>query len=216
MDDVAPLSRFWNDAAVNFDKIYSGKKGPLARSLDRWLRRDMFQRFAWVMDRAGDVRGASICDVGCGSGRFVSALAQRGARRVVGIDLAPRMLALASGLVTADGIAERCEFVRGDVLSWDTSEQFDLTLAIGFWDYTAEPSSRLQAIRRLTGRRFLSTWPRLRTWRMPIRKVRLAALGCPVYFYRPEDVTRHLAAAGFRVDRCQVIGQLYAFEASPV
>jgi hypothetical protein len=92
---------------------------------------------------------------------------------------------------------------------------FDETVAIGFWDYIEDPSARLSRIRALTGRRFLSAWPRFWTWRMPIRKVRLSAAGCPVYFYRRAQVERLIESAGFTIDRIDVIGKLYCVEARP-
>ncbi|MDQ6887063.1 MAG: class I SAM-dependent methyltransferase [Gemmatimonadota bacterium] len=210
------VARFWNTVAQDFDSIYTGEKSAVGRLLDRWLRRDIYQRLDWVLEMAGDVRGQTICDIGCGSGRFVSALAQRGVARVTGVDVAPEMLKLARRLVAAEGVSDRCEFVLSDVLDWKTQETFDLAIAIGFWDYIADPAGRLSIIRRLTTKRFLSAWPRRWTWRMPIRKLRLAALGCPVYFFSKDDVYRHLQEAGFAVRSCEVIGKLYCVDAEPI
>jgi len=215
-DNMPQVKRFWNDIAHQFDAIYTGEKGAVARMLDRWLRRDIYQRFDWVMQQAGDVRGQTICDVGCGSGRFVTALAKRGAAHVTGIDIAPEMLRIARELATSERVTDACTFINTDVIDWRTNESFDLTIAIGFWDYIADPRSRLDVIRNVTRGRFLSAWPRFWTWRMPIRKVRLTALGCPVYFFRRPDMYRLLEQSGFRVESCEVIGQLYCVAASPV
>ena len=142
--DVQPqVTRFWNDVAHDFDAIYSGTKGPVGRTLDRWLRKDIYQRFDWVMDRAGDVQGQTICDIGCGSGRFVAALAKKGAAHVTGVDVAPEMLKLARQLAEREGVDQACDFELGDVLEWKTDRTFDLTIAIGFWDYIPDPSGRL-------------------------------------------------------------------------
>ena len=214
--DLARSARYWDAYAHAFDAIYSGRKNPFNRQLDRWLRKDMYQRFDWVLERAGDVRGATVCDIGCGSGRFANALAQRGAAQVTGLDISPRMLSLACDLVQREGVAERCRFLHADPLTWETVEQFDVTLAVGFWDYMADPEPRLRIVRRLTSRLFLSTWPRVWTWRMPIRRVRLGILGCPVYFYRRSQLKGLLEAAGFEISRLDVIGQLYCVEARPV
>jgi hypothetical protein len=67
----------------------------------------------------------------------------------------------------------------------------------------------------MTTGRFLSTWPRLWTWRVLQRKARLAANGCPVYFYRRPQVERLLTSAGFVVTDIRVIGKLYCVEAQP-
>lgn len=213
-DTMPQVEKYWNDIAEKFDAIYSGRKSALGRALDRWLRQDMFGRFDWVMRKSGDVEGQRVCDIGCGSGRFVTELAQRGAARVVGVDVAPEMLRLATDLVKKDGVAERCEFVNADVEHWATTERFDLVIAIGFWDYIADPRSRLGRIRGFTDGKFLSAWPRAETWRAPVRKARLSILGCPVYFYRRDEVHSLLTEAGFVVDSVEIVGQLYCVETS--
>jgi malonyl-CoA O-methyltransferase len=51
-----------------------------------------------------DVRGLRVLDVGCGSGRYLGLLAQRGASRVVGVDPEPAMLARAGAPVVCAGL----------------------------------------------------------------------------------------------------------------
>ncbi|HTS47304.1 MAG TPA: class I SAM-dependent methyltransferase [Bryobacteraceae bacterium] len=216
-DTMPQVIEFWNDAAREFDAIYSGAgKSRWARFLDRLFRNDIYQRFHWVMQKSGDVAGQTICDIGCGSGRFVTEFAQRGATRVTGIDVAPEMLKLARGLVERGGVERRCDFVLSDILDWNTNRVFDITIAIGLWDYIAAPHQRLVAIRKITSGTFLSAWPRFWTWRMPVRKLRLQyILGCPVYFFRESQVRRLLEQAGFEVVSFDTVGKLFCVEARP-
>jgi ubiquinone/menaquinone biosynthesis C-methylase UbiE len=218
-DTMPAVAKFWNEIASDFDAIYTGKgKSPLAQKLDRFFRADIYQRFDWVMERSGDVTGQQICDIGCGSGRFVTEFAKRGAAHVTGVDVAPEMLKLAQELVTADGVAGKCDFVHADVLHWKTKNTYDNVIAIGFWDYIMDPPERLKLIRKLVrpGGKFLSAWPRFWTWRMPVRKVRLQYIGgCPVYFFRKPQVYSMLEESGFRVVRCDTVGKLFCVEAAP-
>jgi 2-polyprenyl-3-methyl-5-hydroxy-6-metoxy-1,4-benzoquinol methylase len=217
-DETQQIAKYWNDIAHDFDAIYTGNKGPIGRGLDRWLRRDIYQRFDWVMREAGpsaDLSGVKICDVGCGSGRFVASLAKRGAQ-VTGVDFAPEMLKLGAQLAEKEGVADRCKWVLSSGVDWKTDETFDLVIAIGFWDYVADPMPTLQAIRRLTKTTFLSAWPRAGTMRASIRKVRLKADGCPVYFFTLPQVEDLLQRAGFRVDKREIYGQLHCVRSSAV
>ncbi len=216
-DNMPQVARFWNDIAGDFDKIYTGNKSVIGRALDKWLRKDIYQRFDWVMQKSGDVHGKRICDIGCGSGRFVTEFAKNGAAHVTGVDVAPEMLKLAKNLVTQDGVQAVCEFVHTDVLNWKTDQKFDTTIAIGFWDYITEPPERLRNIRSITTGQFLSAWPRFWTWRMPVRKVRLQYIqGCPVYFFRKPQVIKMIQDAGFRVESCEVVGKLFCVDARPI
>ncbi len=214
-DNMPQVSRFWNAIAPEFDAIYTGaNKSAFSRLLDRVFRKDIYQRFDWVMETCGNVQGKIICDIGCGSGRFVTELARRGAAHVTGVDVAPEMLKLAQALVERDGVSEKCDFALHDVLNWRTEQKFDITIAIGFWDYIQDPPERLRLIRNLTKETFLSAWPRFWTWRMPVRKVRLQYIGgCPVYFFRKGDVHQMLEGAGFQVMDCRTIGKLFCVEA---
>lgn len=212
-DESQQIAEYWNNIANDFDAIYTGNKNPVARSLDRWLRRDIYQRFEWVMNQAGDCRGMKVCDVGCGSGRFVASLAKRGAQ-VTGVDFAPEMLKLGAQLAEKEGVADRCKFVLSDVLDWKTDEKFDLVIAIGFWDYVADPLPRLKVIRSLTKKTFLSAWPRAGTMRASIRTVRLKAAGCPVYFFTREQAEDYLQRAGFRTESHEILGQLHCIRST--
>jgi ubiquinone/menaquinone biosynthesis C-methylase UbiE len=216
-DEAQQIAKYWNDIANDFDAIYTGNKGFIGRGPDRWLRRDIYQRYEWVMTQAGpaDLRGMKICDVGCGSGRFVVSLAKRGAQ-VTGVDFAPDMLKLSAQLAEKEGVSDRCKFVLSDALNWKTDEKFDLTIAIGFWDYVADPLPTLKVIRSFTKTTFLSAWPRAGTMRAGIRKVRLKADGCPVYFFTQAQVDDYLQRAGFRVESREILGQLHCVRSTAI
>ncbi len=206
---------YWNRQADSFDAIYSGAKPGWAQLLDRWLRRDMYQRLEWVLEHSGDFNGKTVCDLGCGSGRYVISYATRGARRVLGIDAAATMIEKASALVAQAGVGDRCELRVLNILECPTDEVFDITLAVGVFDYVEDPIPFLSRIREITRDRFLATFPRLWTWRMPVRKVRLKLLGCPVYFFTRQKIETLLGAAGFTCRRIDRFGAIYGVLAAP-
>ena len=48
-DESRQIAQYWNAIAPDFDAIYTGKKNFVSRGLDHWLRKEMYQRFEWVM-----------------------------------------------------------------------------------------------------------------------------------------------------------------------
>jgi SAM-dependent methyltransferase len=200
------VARYWNAAAGEFDEIYGGAgKNKFTHALDCFFRRDIYQRFDWVIARVGDMHGKTVCDIGCGSGRFVAEFARGGAQSVLGVDVAPEMIKRARGLVVNSGLDQQCEFVTGDILDFRADRVSDISIAIDLWDYVADP-----------GERFLSAWPRFFTWRMPVRKLRLQYLrGCPVYFFRRNEVRRLLEQAGFEILTFETVGKLFCVDARP-
>lgn len=82
--DANSVRESWDRAAASFDRaVVSG--------LD-YYRSDFFGPAQVQM--CGDIHGMRLIDVGCGTGYFAREMARRGAR-VTGIDISPRMIALA-------------------------------------------------------------------------------------------------------------------------
>jgi SAM-dependent methyltransferase len=206
---------YWDRTAASFDTIYTGKKPGWARFLDKSLRRDMYQRFDWVMKNSGNLNGKTVCDLGCGTGRYVIAYAKLGAQRVLGIDGAPSMVQQASSIIQQARLQDKAEVLEYPILSCPENEVFDITIAVGVFDYTQDALPLLEKIRRITGWRFLSTFPRYWTYRMPIRKARLGLLGCPVYFYTAKQIRTLHEKAGFVCERIERLGAIFCVLATP-
>jgi len=209
------VTRHFDVTAREFDSIYTGKgRGRLARLLDRALRRDMFERFRLTIEACDAAAGTSVLDVGCGTGRFMIPLAERGAH-VVGIDPAPTMIDIARALVGERGLAERCEFVVSDLAGYQADRTFDVVLGIGLFDYLADARSALERMLSLARERVVLTFPRRWTYRAPVRKARLALRGCPVFFYDEADVRKLVSDASGTVEMLRVVGKLYFVIAAP-
>ncbi len=201
----------FHHTAAEFDAIYSGEKGPLARWLDRRLRWDMYERFRRTVAECtvGRAPLPRVLDVGCGSGRFAVAIAKAGATEVLGLDFAPSMLDIARRLAEREGVADRCRFEQGDFMARRFDEQFDVTLAIGLFDYVADCLPFLRKMRRVSRRKVVATFPRKWTWRAPLRKLRLALRRCPVFFFSKPQVAHLMAQAGFPRFTIERIGKIY-------
>jgi 2-polyprenyl-3-methyl-5-hydroxy-6-metoxy-1,4-benzoquinol methylase len=205
---------YWNRESGAFDTIYGSGKGSVPRFLDRVFRKDMYQRFEFTLEHSTPIEGRTFLDVGCGSGVYSVALAERGARHVTGIDIAPSMLELCRQRAERHGVADRCSFVESDLLAFAPDARFDVTIGIGLFDYIRDPSPVLTAMRRATAGIAILSFPRLWTWRAPIRKVRLSLRNCPVFFYTRRCVTRLLRDAGFASVRVEKVGKLHCVVAS--
>jgi SAM-dependent methyltransferase len=207
-----PLERqadYWNREAPQFHRIYSHRKSDTANWLDRVFRRDMYDRYAFTLERAEPVAGRSMLDVGCGSGVYAVEFARRGAAHVVGLDIADRMLTMCRSAAADAGVSARCDFILTDLLAYDTPERFDVTIGIGLFDYIADPLPVLRKMREVTTDRVIASFPRLWTWRAPVRQVRLSLRGCPVYFFTAAQVRRLMSEAGFPRVEVHRVGKLH-------
>jgi SAM-dependent methyltransferase len=112
-DALYGVSDYWDSRA-------SARRG-MARSLwpSNAFNEVWDERQRTLIERAmGDLRGRSVVDVGCGTGRVSRWLAeQRGARHVVGIDFSPATVEAArreSSALVSSGLLH---FERGDVVA---------------------------------------------------------------------------------------------------
>jgi ubiquinone/menaquinone biosynthesis C-methylase UbiE len=207
--DLQAQSSYWGKEADAFDRIYSHKKSGFQNVLDRWLRKDMYERFAFTLEHSEPVKERTFLDVGCGSGVYAMALAEKGAAHVTGLDIAENMLSLCREAAKRGSLEARCTFVHSDLLAFKTDSKFDVSIGIGLFDYIADSLPVLKKMREVTNDAVIVSFPRLVTWRAPIRKIRLALRGCAVYFYTRRNVARLLDEAGFVKHEIVRVGKLY-------
>ena len=190
------VERYWTERARSFDSLYA--LPPLERLINHVFRRAIYQRYELTFAHAGDVTGKRVLDAGCGSGRHAVEFARRGAAEVVGVDFASDMLSLARRFAEAEGVADRCRFVRSDFNTFTDERPFDVTIGIGFYDYIADPLATLRHMRELTRGRVMASFPKWQFPRSPLRRRRYAARGVHVRFYGGGEIERLARDAGFR------------------
>jgi len=181
------VSEYFHRTAADFDAIHD-RRGGCAALIDRVFRRGMRERYAYVMAAAAAARPplTSLLDAGCGGGKYCVALAGRGLT-ALGVDFAPAMVDLATRRAQTAGVAARCRFLAGDLMTL-TLQPADLVLAIGLFDYVAVPGPLLERLRTLARRELIVSFPRAGTWQGWLRRLWLASKRCPVYYYTPADL----------------------------
>jgi len=81
----------------------------------------------------GSIEGRSILDVACGTGMYSRLLKQRGAARVVAVDIAPEMIAVAQGLEERTPLG--VEYRTYDVAEMPALGSFDVVTAVYLLHY---------------------------------------------------------------------------------
>ena len=195
---------YFNREARRFDAIYVSDK-PFSQRLVDSLRRVVVERFRLICNLAPSPGPWTALDVGCGSGRYTVAFAERRASRVVGVDVAASMTDLAAQEAKRAGVADRCEFVTAPFLEFQSDERFDVIVAMGYFDYLDDPGAHLRKMLKLSrGRVFLSL-PKRWEVRVPIRKLRFALEKGFVRFYSRGEVDALMARAGVPDERWSLV-----------
>ena len=204
---------YWNREVHAFDSIYSDEKSAISRFLDSVFRWDMYARFEYTLNHAAPIANRSFLDIGCGTGRYALELARRGARRVVGLDISENMVKICRERSLAESVSEKTLFYHTDLTGFDSPDKFDVSIGIGLFDYIKDPLPVLIRMRHITESCCVLSFPRLLTWRAPVRKCRLYLRQCDVFFYTKSKVVFLLEKAGFKNCDIEKIGNLYCVTA---
>jgi SAM-dependent methyltransferase len=89
------------------------------------------------------LRDKVVLDFGCGHGEHAIEMAQRGARKVIGLDIRERVLEVARNLSQDAGVADRCVFTT------HTDERVDAVISLDSFEHFADPADVLQTMGRL-------------------------------------------------------------------
>lgn len=110
----------------------------LADKYDMFMKATPFRPYieAYTFtDVLGDVSELRVIDLATGSGVYARALAQMGAKEVVGIDVSKEMIALAEKAESDDSLG--ITFEVGDVTEYQADKPFDLAIAVYLLHYAA-------------------------------------------------------------------------------
>ncbi len=180
-------STFFDTYAHDFSAIYGTSNSLWNRMINRLFRQSMMIRYRKTLEGCHPVEGRKILDIGCGPGHYATALAIKGAGRILGIDFAPAMIELARKRAAQAGVAEVCEFVCADFMTFEFKEIFDYSIAMGFMDYVAEPGAVVARIKDLTTHKAFLSFPAsggLLAWQRKIRYRRR----CDLYLYTRDQI----------------------------
>jgi len=178
-------------------------------------RSNVRRRFERTFEIAGDLGGASVLDLGCGSGRYLVEALERGAKRVVGVDFAPEMIDRARSLIENHGGADRTELRCEDLDTIEIAGAFDLVIENGVFDYLPDARRGLARAHAWTRGRFVATFPDRRAPRALPRSVYWRWRGIRVRFFDPAAIAALATAAGFHDVVIERIGPIYLLAARP-
>jgi ubiquinone/menaquinone biosynthesis C-methylase UbiE len=208
-NEIEVQRSFWNSEADAFERIYSHEKSKLSTALDQLFRKDMYERFVFTIENCKPVEGRRFLDVGCGNGLYSVELGKNGAARVVGLDISPVMIGRCLHSAVKEGLTDCVSFIQTDLLEYEPDSIFDVSYGIGLFDYISEPLPVLRKMREVTKNKVILAFPRLWTWRAPVRKARLTMKGCPVFFYSKSKINRLMQDAGFASWEVTRVGKLH-------
>lgn len=208
-NEIQAQRAFWNSEADAFQRIYTHRKSRFANTLDQVFRKDMYERYTFTIEHCEPVKDRKFLDVGCGNGMYSLELARRGAAKVIGIDIAEVMIDLCRKSSHEKGFDDTCTFIQTDLLDYKPETKFDVSFGIGLFDYISDPLPVLKRMREVSSDKAIMAFPRLWTWRAPVRKVRLARKGCDVFFYSKARIEQLLREAGFKSQEIVKVGKLY-------
>lgn len=189
-DDVR---KYFETDAREFDNIYENEGNNL---INKIFRKSLYERVPIAIKECGKLRNKTVLDIGCGSGRVSFLPAKEGAK-VIGIDFSSNMIDLAKrnqerlgkGL---DVDFKTCDFMR----DFKEGEKYDISLALGVFDYIKDPVPFLCKIKNVTKERFIVSYPAKFAFQAPIRKVWLYTRNCPVFFYTENRIKKIYAELG--------------------
>jgi SAM-dependent methyltransferase len=214
-NEIQAQRAFWNNEADAFQSIYTHRKSRFANFLDQVFRKDMYERFTFTIANCEPIQGRSFLDVGCGNALYSLELGRKGAGRVLGLDISEVMIGLCRKYAEKENLSDTCTFLQTDLLDYTPETTFDVSFGIGLFDYISDPLPVLKKMREVSTDKVIAAFPRLWTWRAPVRKARLTAKGCAVYFYSKARLEKLLKDAGFKRWEITKVGKLYCVVAYP-
>jgi len=192
------VQSYWDARSELFGNYY---KKPSA--FDRVFRKGVYERQAIAVKACKEIPNATVLDVGSGPGvNSVSLIKNGGASHIFGVDFAQQMIDYANKTAADEGVADKCTFVLGDILTYDFGgKTFDYACALGVFDYVENAQLLVKRMSDLTTGSFMASWPE-DGLRMALRRYRYT---CPLFHYTEQRIIDLHKAAGIPENKLEII-----------
>lgn len=148
--------------------------------------------------------GARLLEIGCGTGDLHRALLERGAADAAGVDLSPRMLAIARRRAQESQMDTRTRYREGDFVALAESlEPADVTILHKVVCCYPDVDTLLDRSLEKTRRVYALTYPRDRrrvrfSFALSARMLRLLGSEFRPYVHDPQRIHAHIVEHGFQ------------------
>lgn len=143
----ADAAAYWEARAAQYGHVARGLPAICSYGMPRLYNEAIHACQSRALARhLRTIRDKDVLDIGCGVGRWSLGLAKQG-NRVVGVDISPRMVQLATERGAELGL--ECEFRTADVVSLDLGRQFDFILGVTVLQHVVEESDLRLAVRNI-------------------------------------------------------------------
>ncbi len=198
-EDHRKAKAYFNRSGQLFDSLYSEEKvGTLMHMVNRLFRSDIYVRYFLTVEHLKTVGAESVLDVGIGGAKYAKGYIESGVKKVTGVDISSTMLQFAKQHVQGiPGHENTFKFILSDIDQFESSERFDVVVAMGFFDYVTDSLGTLKRLREFCDHSVIASFPSISFWRTPIRKARYRLKKCPVFFFKSSQILDLSGKAGF-------------------
>ena len=196
------VAAFFDREAARFPNVNDRRAHWTTRLANSLFRRSLRLRFDTVVAGCTDIEGKEVLDIGCGPGTYAIALARAGAKRVVGIDIAPRMVEIAKDRARRAGVSEQCEFHVIALENFGPRASFDYVIAMGILDYVEHAEEFVRKTVSMTTTKALFSFPKragILAWQRRLRY----RWKCPLFMYSRDDldvIFRLIPSVSYRIE----------------
>jgi len=135
-----------------------------ARDARRYRARGLRGSSRTLVELAGDVRDATVLDIGGGVGAIGLELLEAGAARATNVELSSGYEEAAAGLLEERGVADRVDRRVADVVADDAIGEHDVVVMHRVVCCYPDVDALVGAASDRTGRRLVLTYPQERGW----------------------------------------------------
>jgi SAM-dependent methyltransferase len=180
--------RYFDRRAHAFDQHYGGAVGLMP------LRHGPQRTREVAVSVVSQYDEPTVLDLGCGPGRVAEAVLGVGTASYVGVDISPSMLTLARARLAGH---EHAELLAGDFLDLELTRTFDVVLALGLFEYLAQPDRAAAWMHARSSSTLVASFTSWDWVKGPVRHAHYLSHRCPISDYTEAEGTALLARAGF-------------------